>query len=86
MSNHLSMYTLLPPVNSDPYLRRTDSTKPDLSANPYSHLQCHMTSKKSIFESEDKIRLLFEIEHKIGGDPSISGFGGHIHIIARKMK
>ena len=37
-----------------------------------------------IFRSEEKISLLFEIEHKICDDPSIVGLGGHLHVVARK--
>jgi len=39
-----------------------------------------------IFKSEEKIRRLFEIEHKICDDPSTVGIAGHIHVIARKRK
>lgn len=39
-----------------------------------------------IFKSEEKIRLLFEIEGKICGDSSIAGLGGHLHVVARKRE
>jgi len=37
-----------------------------------------------IFESEEKVSLLFEIERKICDDSSIVGLGGHLHVVARK--
>jgi len=37
-----------------------------------------------IFEGEEKVSLLFEIERKICDDSSILGLGGHLHVVARK--